>query len=106
MKQPRPCWTGDVGACDAGTTSNTLKDDTRRRVNYFRAMAGLSSTITFDATKSAKAQKAALIMAYEGELSHYPATDFPSNPCLSADSGRGQRKSGDRIWSSVRIRWH
>jgi len=78
-------WTGDVAARDAGTTSASFKEDVRRRVNYFRAMAGLPANITFDETKSAKAQKAALIMSHQGALSHYPATDFPDNPCLSAD---------------------
>ena len=86
-------WTGDVGTCNAGTTSQDLKDDVRRRVNYFRAMAGLSSTITFDATKNAKAQKAALIMSRQGALSHFPNTDFPGNPCLSADGHEAAGKS-------------
>lgn len=82
-------WTGDVDACVAGTTSNDLKEDVRRRVNYFRAMAGLSSTITFDATKNGKAQEAALIMSRQDDLSHNPNADFAGNPCLSADGQEG-----------------
>lgn len=78
-------WTGNVGACNEGTTSHDLKEDVRRRVNYYRAMVGLPANITFDATKSAKAQKAALIMSHEASLSHDPQNDFPTNPCLSAD---------------------
>ncbi|MFT5467181.1 MAG: hypothetical protein ACI8UO_002285 [Verrucomicrobiales bacterium] len=87
-------WTGDVDACDEGTTSNDLIEDTRRRVNYFRAMAGLTSTITFDATKNAKAQEAALIMSRQNSLSHNPNVDFAGNPCLSAD-GQEAASSGN-----------
>lgn len=85
-------WTGDVAACIAGTTSADLKEDVRRRVNYYRAMAGLPANITFTAAKNAKAQKAALIMSYEGALSHNPNVDFPGNPCLSADGQEAASK--------------
>jgi hypothetical protein len=78
-------WTGDVDQCLPGTSSNDLKEDTRRRVNYYRAMAGLDATISFDDQKSRKAQDAALIMSRQGGLSHNPNQDFPGNACLSAD---------------------
>ncbi|MFT5130911.1 MAG: hypothetical protein ACI8W8_004543 [Rhodothermales bacterium] len=78
-------WTGDVDQCLPGTTSSDLKEDTRRRVNYFRAMAGLSANIVFDDENSRKAQEAALIMSRQGGLSHFPNQEFPGNACLSAD---------------------
>lgn len=78
-------WTGDVDECEPGTTSSDLKEDVRRRVNYYRAMAGLNANVGFDADKSAKAQEAALIMSRQGGLSHFPNQDFPGNPCLSED---------------------
>lgn len=78
-------WTGNVASCDAGTIASAFRDKTLRRINYYRAQSGLSADIYFDATKNAKAQEAALIMAYENRLSHFPAVDFPGNPCLSPE---------------------
>jgi len=75
-------WTGDLASCDAGTVSDILHEHTLRRINYYRAMAGLNADITFDAAKSAKSQKAALLMARNGQLSHYPPTSWL---CYSQD---------------------
>ncbi|MEM7385978.1 MAG: hypothetical protein AAF514_13640 [Verrucomicrobiota bacterium] len=79
-------WTGDVSTCQPGTVSTAFLDDTLRRVNYFRAMAGLPSDITFDPVKNAKSQEAALVFARQNDLSHSPSTDFPGNACLTADA--------------------
>lgn len=76
-------WTGDVASCDAGTIAAAFHDKTLRRINYYRAQSGLPADIYFDATKNAKAQEAALIMAYENNLSHYPDIDFSGSPCLT-----------------------
>ena len=78
-------WDGDVGLCDAGTVSQTFHDDTLRRIHYFRAMTGLPGDVTFDATKNAKAQEAALIMSANCGLSHAPIAEHPGWSCLSAD---------------------
>lgn len=69
-------WTGNVAACLPGTTGAAYKDDVRRRVNFFRAMCGLPADITFDATKSAKCQEAALMMAANNSLDHFPPTNW------------------------------
>jgi uncharacterized protein YkwD len=70
-------WTeGSVGSCAAGTTSAAFKDDVRRRINFYRALVGETATITFDATKSSKAQQAALMMASNSALSHTPPTSW------------------------------
>ncbi len=45
-------WTGQLGPCTTsaiGTTSAVFQDDIRRRINYYRALAGLPANITFDA---------------------------------------------------------
>ena len=78
-------WNGDVDMRLADTVSGELQDDTIRRINWFRAQAGVSADIVGSADLDAKAQKAALIMARQGALSHTPATSFPDNPCLSTD---------------------
>lgn len=75
-------WTGNVPSCIAGTTGADFKEDVRRRINFFRALVGHSADITFNATKSAKAQEAALMMAANNSLSHTP----PSNwSCYTAN---------------------
>ncbi len=68
-------WTGSVLGGVAGTTSADFKEDVRRRVNFYRAMSGLPADITFDATKSAKCQEAALMFAATGQLSHFPKVE-------------------------------
>ncbi len=71
-------WTGDVAGLLPGTTSAALKEDVLRRINFYRALAGLPADLTLNFEKSAKAQEAALIMARNGGLSHAPALESPS----------------------------
>ena len=72
-----PAWgyTGSVGDCEAGTTSQAFRDSVLQRVNWYRQMAGLD-TVTEDPTLSATAQMKALIMLAQGALSHFPDTDW------------------------------
>lgn len=65
-------WTGNVAAGQAGTTAAAFKDDVRRRINFYRALAGLPADIVFNATKSQKDQAAALMMSANNTLSHFP----------------------------------
>ncbi len=69
-------WNGNVSNCVAGTTSATFKEAVLRRINYFRAMAGLPSSATFDATFSANVQQAALMMSANNALSHAPTNTW------------------------------
>ncbi|MGB8169273.1 MAG: CAP domain-containing protein, partial [Chthoniobacteraceae bacterium] len=69
-------WNGNVATGNAGTTSATFKEAVQRRVNYFRAMAGVSAGITFDTTYNTKDQKAALMMSANNSLSHAPPTTW------------------------------
>lgn len=71
-------WNGNVNVptCDAGTTSSDYQAATRRRVNWYRAMAGIPASIVFDSGFSAKAQQAALMMSANNALSHAPPDDW------------------------------
>lgn len=69
-------WTGDVQSGDPGTTSHVFKEDVRRRINFYRALVGLPADIIFDETSSQKSQEAALMMAANGQLSHFPTPDW------------------------------
>ena len=69
-------WTGDVATGMAGTTSATFKNDVQRSVNFYRALAGLPATITFDAGDSGNDQLSALITSANDILNHFPPTTY------------------------------
>ncbi|HTI71420.1 MAG TPA: CAP domain-containing protein [Candidatus Limnocylindria bacterium] len=69
-------WTGDVAAGNAGTTSDAFKDAVIRRVNFFRALAGVPTTVAWDAVYNRKAQKAALMMSANRALNHFPPANW------------------------------
>lgn len=77
-------WTGSLTPCLPGETTPLFKDQVRRRINWYRAMAGVPGDIVFDETLNAAAQAAALIMAKRGALSHDPASDFGTGGCWSS----------------------
>ncbi|MEZ5299402.1 MAG: CAP domain-containing protein [Verrucomicrobiales bacterium] len=83
-------WTGSLTGCNAGTLSQRVHDDTRRRINYYRAMAGLNADITFDSTWNAKAQQASLMMARNESLSHTPPAGWA---CYTSDGYDGANAS-------------
>ena len=90
-------WVGNVAACDAGATSTAYQAATLRRINWFRAMAGVPASITFDATYNQKAQQAALIMSANQQLSHTPPTHWR---CHSAAGAEAAGKSNIGIGSA------
>jgi hypothetical protein len=79
-------WTGNVTACDAGATSSAYQEATLRRINWFRAMAGVPANVTFDATFNQKAQQAALMISANRQLSHTPTADWLCYSALGAEA--------------------
>jgi len=69
-------WTGDVAGCVAGVVNADYHAATLRRINYFRAMAGLPGDVVLDAAKNAMCQEAALMMSANGALSHNPPNNW------------------------------
>lgn len=72
-------WTGSLSGCQAGSTSTAYKDSVLRRINWFRAMAGVPANVQLDATFNRKAQQAALVMAANNSLSHTPPSNWTCN---------------------------
>jgi hypothetical protein len=68
----RMAWTGNVASGVAGTTSAAFKEDVRRRVNYYRALAGLPADIVFNPLLDAKCQASALMTSANNALDHFP----------------------------------
>jgi uncharacterized protein YkwD len=81
---PDMAWTGDYDGCRPGQASQRLALATVRRVNYYRAMAGVPAGVGLSDEYSGKAQHAALTMSATGKLSHDPGDDYI---CLT-DTGR------------------
>lgn len=79
-------WVGSVASCQAGDTSAAFKAATARRINWFRAMAGVPADIAFDATFSQKAQQAALIMSANNNLNHSPPSSWTCYNATGAES--------------------
>jgi uncharacterized protein YkwD len=65
-------WTGEHATCSGGSTTEAFRLAMLRRINYFRSMAGIPAVTGFDATYTAKAQAAALMMSVNRALSHDP----------------------------------
>jgi len=82
-------WTGDHGTCSAGNTSRDFRHAVLRRINYFRAMAGIS-TVVLEDEYNRKAQAAALMMSVNRRLSHSPTPDWL---CYSSDGAQGAGSS-------------
>lgn len=75
-------WTGSYDGCNAGDSSDALRAATIKRINFFRAMAGVPAVIEEDKKYSGLAQAGALMMSAEGRLSHEPGPDYE---CFSDD---------------------
>ncbi|MEM9201753.1 MAG: S-layer homology domain-containing protein [Actinomycetota bacterium] len=87
--EPDMGFTGNVGACNAGTTSQAYRDSVLQRVNWYRRMAGLA-TVTENATFSNHNQQAATMMSAEGSLSHAPGAGWD---CYTSDGASAASKS-------------
>ena len=85
-----PSWTGDAAACQAGTISPDFQDAVVRRINYFRALAGVPAGVVLDPVLNAKDQEAALMMSVNNALTHFPPVSWS---CYTADGAEAARNS-------------
>ncbi|HAV63180.1 MAG TPA: hypothetical protein DCY13_12540 [Verrucomicrobiales bacterium] len=83
-------WNGNASTCVLGVNSAAHEQATLRRVNYFRAMAGLPGVVGLDEIRSDKCVKAAMMMSAQGQLSHAPGISWA---CYSADGAEAAGKS-------------
>lgn len=83
-------WFGNPSACNAGDTSAIFKSASLRRINWFRAMAGVPATIAFDETLNQRAQQAAMLMSANGQINHAPPSTWS---CYSASAADAAGKS-------------
>ena len=69
--------TASTATCFPGTNSPAFNEAVLRRINWFRAMAGVPATVSLDPSFSSEAQRAALMMSARGVLSHTPTNGWP-----------------------------
>lgn len=79
-------WTGNYGSCSVGATSPAYLEATRKRIAYYRAMAGVPSSVEMYAPFVQQAQAAALMMSANKQLSHSPSSSWR---CYSSEGVKG-----------------
>jgi len=76
--------TAVTASCIPGTNSPTFASVTLRRINWFRAQAGIPAAVTFDAGESTKDQAAAVMMSEHNALQH--SGDWTGWDCFGMDA--------------------
>jgi len=90
-------WTGSLATCTPGTTSAAFREQAYTETNYYRALGGVPSGVTENATYQAQAQAAALTypLSPSGNDPHNP---LPSYPCFTAAGLTGAQNSNFYGW--------
>lgn len=92
-------WSGSVEGCQAGSLPQEARDAQVATLNAVRALVGVPA-VTENASMSALAQEAALIMDANRALSHYPPSDWA---CWSPSGAEGAKTSNIALgWSGAR----
>jgi hypothetical protein len=76
--------TAETDSCVPGTNSPLYVDATLLRINWFRALAGLPASISFDPTECTEDQAAAVMMSEHGALQH--SGSWTGWDCFSTDA--------------------
>lgn len=75
VENASPAWTAGPTTCDPGTMAPAAIDDTLRRVNMFRWLAGLGP-VPHDASRHQELMECAHMMSVNGMLSHSPPSGW------------------------------
>ena len=82
--------TADVSTCTPGTNSTAFQQAVLRRINWFRAMAGVPAAVTLNPLESAKNQQGAVLMSANNALSHFPPSSWS---CFTPDAANAASNS-------------
>lgn len=93
-------FTGDVNGCFPGMTDQAYRSGILQRINYYRGLARLMP-VAEDSTLDQYAQAAALLMAANRTLNHYPTSDWTCYNPLGADGAGGSNLSAGAIGVSA-----
>lgn len=79
-----PVWDGDVSECRPGTTDRAFRESVLRRVNLYRAYAGLP-LVGLEEAWGGSCQAAALMMSANNATSHTPPSNWKCHTAAGAD---------------------
>jgi len=86
--------TADVTSCFPGTNSTAFERAVLRRINWFRAMAGMPASVVFSPAYNSNAQQMAVIISRNNALNHTPPTNWPCYTAGGASVGGGNQALG------------
>jgi uncharacterized protein YkwD len=69
-------WEGDLEAGDFGSVSPDYIEAIKQRISFFRALARVPSTVSFDSPLNTYASQAALMMSVNKKISHSPDSSW------------------------------
>ncbi len=120
LAMPAVGFTGSTASCNPGAISLAFQEWTISRINFLRAMAGVPGNTTLNSALNGQEQAAALIMAANGLLNHFPPSNLlcwtqagydgagssnlalggftDSIPLYMSDPGTGNEIAGHRRW--------
>lgn len=84
-------WNGDEATCSPGTVSAAFNQALLRRINWFRAMAGVPADIVFSEEFNTMTQQMALMMVASNMSSHMPSAE--TFQCFTEDGREAAEKS-------------
>ena len=85
-------------SCNAGTTSAAFKAAVIDRVAFYRAMAGVPSSIGLAATYSTANQQAALMFSRNNQLSHTPPSSWACYSAAGAQAAGSSNIALGNVW--------
>jgi uncharacterized protein YkwD len=72
---------GNMASCQAGSVSQISHNKVIQRINYYRRLVGLPASVAHNPAQNQSCQEAALYMAANNTLTHYPSA---SGSCYTA----------------------
>jgi uncharacterized repeat protein (TIGR01451 family) len=102
VAMPAVGFTGSTSTCVPGSVSLAFQEWTISRINFLRAMAGVSGNTTLNSSLDAQQQAAALIMSANNTLNHFPASNLTCWTQAGAD-GAGTSNLSLGVTDSVQI---
>jgi hypothetical protein len=79
-------WTGSVGGCQPGTTSNAFKQAVLDRLNSYRTLVRLPDVVLTGDSRAADVQNAALMFSANSDLDHFPPNTWA---CYTSSGANG-----------------
>ena len=98
--------TADVSSCTPGHNSNAFQQAELRRINWFRAMAGMPANISLNPIDDGGSQQMAVIISANNALNHNPPSSCACyNPFAAGYAGGDQALGADGAEATTLFIW-